>query len=82
MDGNIKPVAGRIAEIVKAFVTERIGNYFTATELRTFVAGKTEGVAPGSSDRILRMLRQQNQINYSVINRRKSQYLALPLQKQ
>jgi hypothetical protein len=73
-------------EAIKAFITIRLANTdsngaaFTADSLRDFVMNNVEGgVSPGSSDRVLRMLRQSGQINYQVLNRGKSLYKAVPL---
>jgi len=48
---------------------------FTANDLRMIVNSAMDGkVAPGSSDRILRMLRQGGMLNYIVLNRAQSLY--------
>jgi hypothetical protein len=53
---------------------------FTSTELRQHVQHYNYGTAPASADRVLRMLRTKGLVNYAVINRGKSLYLALPLE--
>lgn len=55
------------------------GNRFTATELRQFVQVQNFGTAPSSADRIMRSLKNKGVINYEVVNRSKSLYVALPL---
>lgn len=46
---------------------------FTADDLRKYVGRKME-VAPASPDRILRLLRKQGKVAYTVMNRRTSLY--------
>ena len=53
---------------------------FTANELRQYVNHYNYGTAPASANRVLRMLRTKGLVNYAVINRGKSLYLALPLE--
>lgn len=47
---------------------------FRAEELRRHVEVAAGSSAPGSADRILRQLRQQGHIRYSVVDRAKSTY--------
>ena len=52
--------------------------------LRQFVEIRMRGaghIAPDSPGRILRQLRQQGQINYKVISRRKSIYQVVPVER-
>ena len=76
-------------DAVLAFITERLANTdsngaaFTADSLRNFVMNNTEGgVSPSSADRILRMLRLSGRLDYTVLNRGKSIYKAVPLTKE
>ena len=53
---------------------------FTADQLRFYVQNNYTGkTSPSSSDRILRQLRQQNKVNYVVLNRPRSLYEARAL---
>ena len=52
---------------------------FTANELRSFVNVQHFGTAPASADRVMRSLRKSGKINYALVNRAKSLYVALPL---
>ncbi len=54
-------------------------NRFTANELRQFVQHHNFGTAPASADRVMRNLKKAGKINYEVVNRSKSLYVALPL---
>ena len=40
------------------------------------------GTAPASADRVMRNLKKAGKINYEVVNRAKSLYVALPLEEQ
>lgn len=74
---NIERVRLKIGSSVVRFVKfVGINNTFHADDLRDWVVVETH-VAPASSDRILRDLRQKNLINYKVIDRRKSLYKVL-----
>lgn len=74
-DVELGRVSERIAAAVVEFCTP--GRTFHADELRQHVAARC-AVAPGSADRILRLLRQQGRVPYRVLNRSKSLYLVLP----
>lgn len=67
----------RIATAVTDYVNRHINTTFTARELRMFVASRVDGVAPASSDRIMRQLRQTKKINYELVSRSKSLYRGL-----
>lgn len=75
--------ASKIRAIILDFYNNSMADTsrdFTANDLRTIVdAGMDGKVAPGSSDRILRMLRQGGLINYIVLNRAQSLYRFLPV---
>jgi 2-oxoglutarate dehydrogenase complex dehydrogenase (E1) component-like enzyme len=68
------------AAAVQAFWEQKMSSgeqQFTAAQLRFFVQNNYTGKSsPSSSDRILRMLRQNNKLNYVVLNRINSLYEA------
>ena len=69
-----------ILSFVNSKLTIESNPEFTADQLRFFVNNNTAGgVSPSSADRVLRMLRQGNKINYIVLNRGKSLYRAVPV---
>ena len=77
---EIARVRSRIGRAVQAFVLARAKESnatFRAEELRAAVEAVAPG-APGSPDRILRDLRQRGFINYEVVNRAASLYVAKP----
>jgi hypothetical protein len=72
----------KIADIVEEFVNDMSKApepRFTSTQLRAYVSERSKS-APGSADRIMRMLRQEKKVNYMVLNRSRGLYLALPLE--
>jgi hypothetical protein len=75
-----------VAAYIEHFVTEKAASkepYFFANALRKFVEISSGRVpAPGSTDRILRKLRQAGKVDYVVVNRATSYYLAKPLTKE
>lgn len=74
---NLMRVKSRIGQAIIAFLSGR--TRFRADELRQHVAENTgAATAPGSSDRILRNLRQSGLVNYRVLSRRHSLYEVLP----
>lgn len=64
-----------IAPLIRAFWAERraADGAFTADELRDYVGARLEA-APASPDRILRAMRQDGELDYVVVNRKRSQY--------
>jgi hypothetical protein len=71
---NLKRVKDRLSAHVKAFCEQiGTGGRFYAEDLRRSVAEKFKG-APDSGPRILRLLRQEGQLDYSIVNRRQSLY--------
>jgi phage/plasmid-associated DNA primase len=82
---QINRVYSKTSDAVLAFIKMRLSDTenngaFTADQLRFYVTNNVAGgVSPGSSDRILRMLRQEGKLNYIVLNRGKSLYRAVPL---
>lgn len=73
-DAYLDSVASRISAAVLAFCLLRVGHEFHADDLRQYVRRATGMSAPGSADRILRALRQEHALGYSVVNRRGSLY--------
>jgi hypothetical protein len=71
-EGNLERVSSRIERAIIRFCKEH--PTFHADELRQAVIRDTGIAAPASSDRILRLLRQQGRIDYVVLNRRESLY--------
>jgi len=67
----------RIASAVVDFVGSHLDREFTASDLRRFVMSRVDGTAPGSADRIMRMLRKDGVINYALVSRPKSLYRGL-----
>ena len=72
----------KVANIIEKFYMNSLKNgnpEFFAEELRELVASMINKLAPGTTDRILRQLRQQNVINYVVLNRAQSLYKFIPV---
>lgn len=72
-------------EAVKSFITIKMNDpdsrgAFTADQLRFYVNNNVVGgISPSSADRALRNLRQNNVLDYVVLNRNKSLYRAMPV---
>lgn len=63
-----------VAPLILAFWRERgVGTRFHMAELTEYVRSQTM-IAPDSAGRILRDMRQAGELNYAVIDRRKSLY--------
>ena len=67
-------VYGKIAPVIVAYARDHAGQAFHAEELRRHVTKHAPEIAPSSTDRILRLLRQEGRLHYVVINRRASLY--------
>ena len=66
-------VRSRIGSLIMEFCREN--RTFHMKDLLWFVESRIEGkVAPGSPERILRLLRQQGALQYEVVSRRESFY--------
>ncbi len=81
MNTDLQRVTSRIGSIITKFYVNSLKNNnpeFFAEELRELVASMVGKVAPGSTDRILRDLRQKNAINYIVLSRSQSLYKFIP----
>ena len=78
---QITNTSSRIGEIVRRFFAERIFAQkleFHLGDLHKYVSRRLGGkVAPGSPDRVMRMLRKQGMLNYEVLSRASSKYLAM-----
>jgi hypothetical protein len=69
---DLDRVSSRIARAILDFVSQR--DAFRGDELLAHVEREVGHVAPGSPDRILRMLRKRGRVDYRVTNRRESAY--------
>ena len=84
---QLNRVAATTKEAILEFIKQRLSDAnsygtFTADQLRFYVQNNTLGrVSPSSSDRVLRQLRQENKVNYIVLNRGRSLYRAVPVQQ-
>jgi hypothetical protein len=81
---HLERVNVRIGDYIVDYLNYRLAigrPGFTAGELRDRVADHVPGIAPGSTDRILRDLRVRGRINYRVVSRRNSLYEALPVEE-
>lgn len=68
--------------VAEFFAARNVGDEFYIRELTEFVTGKARGyVAPGSPDRVMRILRKQRALNYEVVSRSKSLYRITPTDK-
>lgn len=72
---NLDRVAARLGTAVKQFCREH--KRFHAEELRHYVTSLAGLNAPASADRVLRLLRQQHELDYVVASRRESLYEVL-----
>lgn len=80
MNPHLTEVTSKIKQAILFFASRRA--VFRADELRRYVATRCDAVAPASADRVLRDLRQRKQLNYVVVNRKKSLYRILPIKEQ
>jgi hypothetical protein len=74
---NLERVNARIGAAIVLFYHRQLGageREFHVEELRRFVLQTVGIIAPASPDRIMRFLRREGLIYYTVINRRKSLY--------
>lgn len=72
---QIQAVSTKLADAILAFCRARVGKTFFADDLRFHVQALYGKVAPASADRILRDLRARGKLDYTVLNRARSQYL-------
>jgi hypothetical protein len=73
---ELERVATKIDKIVHEFCSARVGLEFTMAELHSYVNTRTTS-APDSAGRILRLLRREGKIRYSVVHRADSRYKVL-----
>lgn len=71
---HLARVSSRIASIIMTFARDNLGAEFHMDLLRLCVAHNIGTIAPASTDRVLRDLRQRGRLNYVVVNRRQSLY--------
>jgi hypothetical protein len=69
-----KRVFAKIAATILEFHDIHPGAEFHVEELRRFVLGRVQGIAPDSPGRILRELRLRGVLDYIIVNRRQSLY--------
>ena len=80
-------VKSRIGSLILEFCDFRLHGYgisFHMEDLHLFVQQRLPfngRVAPASTDRILRQLRQQGLLNYKVVSRRQSLYRVVPVER-
>lgn len=73
--GHLDRVSTRIGAAIIAYCRQH--EQFHVDDLRKHVIREVGIVAPASSDRILRQLRQQKRLDYKVVSRRESLYQVL-----
>lgn len=78
---NLDRVRTQLGPTIIAFLRERLRTSpsFTANELRAWVAARRPG-APGSPDRVLRLLRESGAVSYVVEDRARSRYRVLAVE--
>lgn len=59
--------------LILKFAAKTGSKTFSTSQLRNYVSQKSE-TAPGTTDRVLRQMRQANRINYEVTNRALGRY--------
>lgn len=79
-------VRSRIGSLILEFCEYRLHGYgisFHMEDLKRFVESRLPYgyIAPASTDRILRQLRQERQLNYKVVSRRQSLYQVMPVER-
>jgi len=72
---NLHRVRERLSAPIRSFAKGRVGRTFRMAELVEFCQRHAPGTAPDSPSRILRLLRGEGVVTYSVVNRRASEYL-------
>jgi hypothetical protein len=71
---NLNRCDNKVAPSIFAFLRER--SRFTGPELHQYVSER-HSVAPGTADRVLRLMRCKGLISYVVTDRSKSQYAVI-----
>lgn len=80
MNVQIERVALNLNQAIVEFWKKNLNQRFTANDLRRHVNHYNYGTAPASADRVMRYLKKSGKINYTLVNRAKSLYIALPLE--
>ena len=76
-------VRSRIGSLIMEFFRQNNSNSFRVfhmSDLTMYVATRVK-VAPDSTGRIMRQLRQQGQLHYTVVSRRQSLYQIEPVER-
>lgn len=74
---NLERVRAKLADAILAFCRQRLERgqaEFHAGELLAFVEARVMGLAPDSPSRILRLLRRERKVDYTVVSRKDSLY--------
>ncbi len=71
---QLKRVRARLADAVLGFCRLNIGRTVRGSELHRYVADRVPLSAPGSADRVLRALRQDGTVQYTLVSRGGSVY--------
>lgn len=75
VDDELTRVSGNIGPAIQAaFQRWGKGCEFRMNELHAAVLREHPGVAPGSVDRVMRMMRRQGAVGYELVSRRGSLY--------
>jgi hypothetical protein len=72
---NLHRVRENLFAPVVEFCKTRVGASFHMKDLVAFCERHVPGTAPDSPSRILRLLRGEGKLSYTVVNRRRSEYL-------
>ena len=73
-------VKSRIGSLILLFFRQNRNLTFRMEDLRRYVELRMQGyIAPASTDRIVRHLRQRGELNYEVVSRHRSLYRILPV---
>jgi hypothetical protein len=77
---NLERVSSKTGRYIVTFFQERRpGKRFHMEDLMEYVRARVPNIAPDSSSRIMRDLRQKGRINYRVVSRRNSLYEILEM---
>lgn len=73
-DAHLELVGARLRDAILSFCRDHLGRQFHADDLRQHVHDAVGACAPGSADRVLRMLRKHGAIDYTCVSRTASLY--------
>jgi hypothetical protein len=75
-DMNLDRVTAKIGPTIKEFfVAKQVGEQFTAFDVCNYCLDHgTKKLAPASADRVMRGMRQRDEVNYDVVERSNSLY--------